>query len=182
MRYSVTLSLAAAASLTACQSLDTRPNQGPCPAAGSVYDAARLVRFADEAERFSNITFTGEIVDVRTFCRYVEDDPIVAQVEIDFAFGRGPAGTENRQTYEYFVAVTRTNRAVMDKEVFTVEADFGRDGQLDGKTELINRITIPRADETISGANFEILVGFELTEEQLEFNRAGKRFRLDANQ
>ncbi|HBB55343.1 MAG TPA: Tat pathway signal sequence domain protein, partial [Hyphomonadaceae bacterium] len=28
------------------------------------------------------------------------------------------------------------------------------------------------------GANFEILVGFELTPEQLAFNTDGKRFRL----
>ena len=44
----------------------------------------------------------------------------------------------------------------------------------------MNRISIPRADGSISGVNFEVVVGFELTPEQLEFNRAGKRFRLDA--
>ena len=33
---------------------------------------------------------------------------------------------------------------------------------------------------TDSGENFEILVGFELTPEQLQFNRDGRRFRIDA--
>jgi hypothetical protein len=28
--------------------------------------------------------------------------------------------------------------------------------------------------------NFEVIVGFELTDEQLELNRSGSRFRLDA--
>ena len=35
---------------------------------------------------------------------------------------------------------------------------------------------------TDSGENFEILVGFELTPEQLQFNRDGRRFRIDAGE
>jgi hypothetical protein len=49
------------------------------------------------------------------------------------------------------------------------------------RTEL-NNIVIPRADESTSGSNFEILVGFEVTPEQLEFNRLGKRFTIDSVQ
>ena len=41
-------------------------------------------------------------------------------------------------------------------------------------------LVIPRADDSISGVNFEVIVGFELTPQQLEFNRSGNRFRLDA--
>ena len=48
------------------------------------------------------------------------------------------------------------------------------------RTEHINRIVIPRANADISGENFEILVGFDLTPEQLQFNRDGRRFRIDA--
>jgi hypothetical protein len=32
----------------------------------------------------------------------------------------------------------------------------------------------------VSGSNFEILVGFEVTPEMAEFNRLGKRFRVNA--
>ena len=48
------------------------------------------------------------------------------------------------------------------------------------RTEQIENIVIPRANPEISGENFEILVGFELTPEQLQFNRDGRRFRIDA--
>ena len=34
----------------------------------------------------------------------------------------------------------------------------------------------------MSGNNFEILIGFEVTPQMAEFNRDGKRFRLDAGQ
>jgi len=178
--------LLAAVSVSGCRSsrlaqqFDTAPNAGPCPVAGSIHDAARYVKFAPGAgELFSDIEYTAEIVDVRLFCRYTDDLPLAAEIEIDFAFGRGPRGTATTHTYPYFVAVTRRNGKVLARETFATQGEF-RTGQVSGRTELVNRIEIPRADSSISGVNFEILVGFELTPEQLEFNRAGKRFLLDA--
>ena len=47
-------------------------------------------------------------------------------------------------------------------------------------TEKMAQITIPRAKDTTSGANFEILVGFDVTPQMAAFNREGKRFRLNA--
>ena len=160
--------------------LDTTKNSGPCPVVGSIHDMSRYVAFdAPDKKLYSNITYTGEITDVRLFCRYTGDTPLEAEIEIDFAFGKGPEGTSNSHDYPYFVAVTRRNGKVLAKEYFNTQADFGRK-DVTGKTELVNRIRIPRADESISGVNFEIVVGFDLTEEQLQFNRNGNRFRLDA--
>lgn len=179
------VTLLAATAVTGCrnsrlaQRFDTTPNAGPCPVAGSVYDAARYVKFDGGGELYSNIEYTGEITDVRLFCRYTDDIPLVAEIEVDFAFGKGPAARGDSHTYPYFVAVTRRNGKVLARETFSSEASF-RGGNVAAKSELVNRITIPRADGSISGVNFEIVVGFELTNEQLEFNRAGKRFRLDA--
>lgn len=176
--------LASAFALTGCiggvgDALDTRQNVGPCPPAASLYDSARIVEL-EGGENFGNITYTGEITGVEMFCRYVGSDPIRAQLDIDFAFGKGPAGTADRHSYTYWVAVTRRSGAVLAKEYFTVDADFDG-GRLDAVRVDLDDIVIPRADETISGANFEVLVGFHLTEDQLTFNRDGKRFRLDAN-
>ena len=179
-------SLLATALLASCgagrftENFDTRPNAGPCPSQGAIYDVARYVKFADgDDQLYSNIEYTGEIIDVRTFCRYYEDDPLQAEIEIDFAFGKGELATSDVHSFPYFVAVTRRNGKVLAKEFFTASADF--DGKrLTGVTELIGKIQIPRSDSSISGSNFEILVGFDLTEEQLQFNRDGRRFRLDA--
>ena len=49
-------------------------------------------------------------------------------------------------------------------------------------TEKINEIRIPRANDTTSGENFEIVVGFVVTPEQRAFNADGKRFRVSAGQ
>ncbi len=158
--------------------LDSRQNAGLCPASGSLYDAARYVAFAPGAEElYNNITFTGEITDVRPFCRYSGGDPIVASIEIDFSFGKGEQAAGRAHTYPYFVAVTRRNGKVLAMQEFNVSGEF-KTGSLAARTERVQRIEIPRMDESIAGENFEIIVGFKLDEKQLAFNRDGKRFRI----
>jgi len=184
MRVSKIFSLAAIAVLAACSSigtnaLDDRQNAGPCPTVGALYDAGRIVKFDGDTGTYRDITYTGEVTGVRLFCRYVDDSPLLAEVEIGFAFGKGPKATERTHDYDYFVTVMRRDRTVLAKEVFTVRADFKGD-IVASAAELVGRIEIPRLDESISGGNFEVLVGFELTEQQLAFNQEGQRFRLDA--
>jgi hypothetical protein len=162
---------------------DDRPNVGPCPLMGVLYDTARIVKFNQpNAQRYANIEFTGEMQGVHGLCRYVGADPIRMNMEIEMAFGRGPAATSDRQTYRYWVAVTRRGRAPIEKVYFDVDVRFPRGEQVVTHREQIDEIVIPRANEEISGENFEILVGFDLTPEQLQFNRDGRRFRIDAGQ
>ena len=162
---------------------DQRPNVGPCPLMGVLYDTARIVKFSQPGnQRYANIEFTGEMQGVRGLCRYVDADPIAMNMEIEMAFGRGPAATSDRQTYRYWVAVTRRGRAPIEKVYFDVDVRFPRGEQVVTHREQIEQIVIPRATADTSGENFEILVGFELTPEQLQFNRDGRRFRIDAGE
>ncbi|MBL8537837.1 MAG: hypothetical protein JNM59_10585 [Hyphomonadaceae bacterium] len=146
-----------------------------------MYDNARVVDFSDpNAQRYANIEYTGEMQGVRGLCRYVGEDPITMSIEVDMSFGRGPAATADRQTYRYWVAVARRGRAPIEKAYFDVDVRWDRGEQITSRTERIEHIVIPRANGEVSGENFEILVGFELTPEQLQFNRDGRRFRIDA--
>ncbi len=164
-------------------SLDSPPpNSGPCPSAFALYDAHRMVEFTDVEERYANVGYTGEILNIRSQCSYYDERPIIANLEIDFGFGRGPSASGDRFIYEYFVAITRVNIGVVEKQVFplTIEFEEGQDRVY--MTETIEAISIPRANAETSGANFEILVGFELTDEELAYNRSGRRFRVIAGQ
>lgn len=155
-------------------------NAGPCPLLGVLYDSSRLVEFKGEGERYANVAYTGEMRGVRGLCRYTGANPIELSLDIDMAFGKGPAAEGSSRTYRYWVAVTRSNMAPIEKQYFDLRVDFPRGEDRMAGSEHIEKIVIPRANDTISGANFEILVGFELTPEQVAFNRAGKRFRVDA--
>ncbi len=179
MRVSLSLAgLGLVALASACATAE--PNTGPCPPAFALYDAVRLVEFADGQERLSSVGFTAEIQEVRSTCRYSGDDPIKADLEIDIGFGRGPAAEGDRAEYIYWVAVTRSNLTVITKEFFPLTVRFAKGEDRVYRRERIEEIVIPRAAESVSGTNFEIIVGFELTEEQLAFNRAGKRFTIRA--
>lgn len=171
------LVVAALLGLSGCAQLDSRPNVGPCPMAGALYEASRLVEVG-EVERHENVAFTGAVEGVSSFCRYVGKNPIDMEIDIDFSFGRGPKAESDRKTYTYFVAVTRRDRVVIAKETFTLDVKFDKNDTVMRRREKVAGIRIPRASETVSGTNFEVIVGFELTPEQLAFNRAGKRFRM----
>ena len=70
----------------------------------------------------------------------------------------------------------------MLRKVFPIEVTFRPGEDRIYLQEEIDEITIPRATEETAGDNFEIIVGFELTPEQLAWNRTGQRFRVDAGQ
>ncbi len=158
---------------------DPQKNAGPCPEAFSLYEASRLVEFKG-SESFANVGFTAEIEKGRSLCRYHGTKPIDADVSLDIAFGRGPAASGRTATYEYFIAVTRKDIEVIEKKVFPITITFPEGVDVVEITEDIGQIIIPRANENTSGANVEIIVGFELTPEQIAFNSAGKRFRVSA--
>lgn len=157
-------------------------NAGPCPLLGVLYDSSRLVEFKGEGERYANVAYTGEMRGVRGLCRYTGSNPIEMSLDIEMAFGKGPAGEASSRVYRYWVAVTRSNSAPIEKHYFDVTVNFPRGEDRMAGADTIQRIVIPRANDTVSGANFEILVGFELTPAQIAFNRAGKRFRVDVGQ
>jgi len=158
----------------------SEPNAGPCPLLGVLYDSSRLVEFKGAEERLANVAFTAEMRGVRGLCRYTGANPIELNLEIDMAFGKGPAAEGSSRVYRYWVAVTRANMAPIEKQYFDITVNFPRGEDRMSGSDTIQRIVIPRANDTVSGANFEILVGFELTPDQIAFNRAGKRFRVDA--
>lgn len=159
--------------------LSSRKNPAPCPRAYALHEASRIVEFRGP-EAFENVAFTGEIQTVRSLCTYRKKGVIEADLELDIGFGRGPAATEEGKVYRYWVAVTRKDLAVLDKQFFDLKVRFERDRRILYARENVERIVIPQANKEVSGANFEILVGFDLTAEQIEFNRLGKRFTVDA--
>jgi hypothetical protein len=160
------------------ESLDETPNVGPCPVAAALYDSARVVEI-NGAERHENVVFTGAVEGVRGYCRYVGSNPITMEVEVDFAFGKGPKATTSARTYPVFITVTRRDKSVLAKEKFNIDVSWPAGKDIVRHTEIIPGIVIPRANDTVSGSNFEVFVGFDLTPEQLAYNRSGTRFTIN---
>lgn len=162
--------------------LPAMKNAGPCPFVKSLYDASRTIDFKDGREASAAVTFSGEIQGISAGCEYKDDDPIQVTMEALFEFGKGPQATGRQHTYRYWVAVTDRNRSVLAKQTFDLPVTFPEGADRVYVTEQINHIVIPRAATTTSGANFEVLIGFEVTPQIAAFNREGKRFRLNVGQ
>jgi hypothetical protein len=152
-------------------------NAGPCPYVKTLYDAARYAEFKDGQEASASVGFTGEIQGISASCAYKSDEPIKVVMNLLFELGRGPQAGGSSKTYRYWIAVTDRNREVLAKQTFDLPVQFPAGQDRLYRTEAIKQIVIPRATPTVSGANFEVLVGFEVTPEMAAFNRDGKRFR-----
>lgn len=154
-------------------------NAGPCPFVKVLYDASRTIDFKGGRQSASTVVFSGEIEGVSAECSYRGDAPIVVDLRPTFSFGRGPQADTATRTFQYWVAVTDRNKSILGKEFFTVTPDFkGQDRTVVAGEQA--QITIPRANGDVSGANFEVLVGFEITPQMAEFNRLGSRFMVNA--
>ncbi len=155
-------------------------NAGPCPFVKTLYDASRYVEFKDGKEASANVVYTGEIQGISAGCQYKDADPITVSMDILFELGRGPLAQGQSKTYHYWIAVTDRNREVIAKQDFDLPVTFTSGKDRVYLTDQVSQIVIPRGAVTTSGANFEVLVGFDVTPQMAAFNRDGKRFRVNA--
>ena len=156
--------------------------QGPCPYVKILYDAARYVEFTGERQVATDVAYTGEIQGVESRCSYEGDEPIRVDLAIAFALGKGPQARAAAKNYRWWVAVTERNKAVLHKQYFDLPVEFAQGSDRAAAEQMIEGLTIPRAAATVSGSNFEILVGFDVTPQMAQFNRDGRRFRVNAGQ
>jgi hypothetical protein len=157
-------------------------NAGPCPYVKALYDAARYVEFKDDQEASAAVAYTGEIEGISSACAYKGAEPIRVALQVLFDLGRGPQAASSHKTYRYWVAVTDRNHAVLAKETYELPVNFPAGQDRVVVTESLGGVTIPRHDRDVSGGNFEVLVGFEVTPQMAAFNRDGKRFHVNAGQ
>jgi hypothetical protein len=140
-----------------------------CPTVSIVRDAAEVVQFRPGPGRdLTDVVARGAIADFSGTCDYSDDGAIV-DLDLVIIAERGPAAGGDQAQFEYFVAVADPNRTVLAKEQFRTGVTFeeGRDRGIAAE-ELEQIIPMSR---TGLGQDYQILVGFQLTPEQLEFNR-----------
>ena len=118
----------------------------------------------------TDVAFELELREVAVRCDHDVDEDEGGGVQVTFSLpiraARGPAAETDRVSVPYFVALTDANRQIVAKEVFTTEIVFGAGGVRAGTVDEIEQ-WIPLGPGDF-GAAHETLVGFQLTEAQLE--------------
>ena len=125
------------------------------------------------AQDLIDIEYESEIVQVAPKCSYDRDGRITTVTTLSLIATRGPAAQSNDANFIFVVAVVDQNQHVLARERFESTLQFARSQRRAGVEEEIEEV-IPLA-AGLSGANYEILVGFELSQDQLDFNRDRRR-------
>ncbi len=150
-----------------------------CPHIVIVKDTAELTAFRPGPGRdLTDVVFDARIDGFDGTCETDLDDDRSGQVDVDlqlvFEATRGPANTTRQGKFSYYVAIADRGGAILAKKVFDTELEFeGNRSRVGGIEELTQEIPLRPGQ---LGEDFDIFVGFQLSPEQLNYNRA-KRVR-----
>ena len=149
----------------------------PCPGVSILGDASEITLFAPgRGQDLTDVAYRGSIERVAGSCDYTRaGDSVTNTVAARLVATRGPAAQGNESTFVYFVAVVDKEENILARERFESRFTFDANQRQAAAIEEIEQIIPIRAD--LRGLDYDILVGFELSPEQLEFNRQGRQRR-----
>ncbi|SDE05144.1 hypothetical protein SAMN05421720_1035 [Rhodospira trueperi] len=160
--------------LSACSGpVFEREETRPCPPVRMEATTVDLTRFRPGPGRdLTDVVLEAELTGYQGECQYDDDEQSV-RVDLVLAFSAslGPAATERQQAFEYYVAIPRFYPDPRGKQVFESTIVF---------PENTNRVRYVGEELSIevplgadgAAAEVPVYIGFQLTPEQIEYNRA----------
>ena len=158
---------AAAAALCGCTTTD----DAKCPLASALVDTSSLTELAQGGQP----VFTVQIHKVDADCDISKTDRTVqSSLDIDFTATRPDAGSAESFDAPYFVAVTLGNR-ILSKHQYTVHFTFDA-GQTTAEFQESQDSPNVHMEKSKHPYDYAVLVGFQLTHAQLQYNRTAGRY------
>ena len=147
----------------------------PCPEIRIDSSTARLTDFASGRGRdITDIAYEAEIVSFEGTCEF-DDDGVEVTMDMDIMISGGPAAEPGPIDLYYFVAIPRFHPDPAGKKIFDRRYTIPRSGaRRERITESNIRVFIPLEDKLLAGA-YDVYLGFQLNDEQLEYNRSRRR-------
>ena len=169
------LAVCAGLMLSGCGLFD-REVKPPCPRVGILGDAATMTQFRSGAGRdLTDVEFEAEIIGFTGGCEFGDrNTKVVVTVNVEIVALRGPAAKGDSITVPFFVAITDRDERILARETFASKIDFPSGRRRAGVAEEMEQ-KIPLAAGRRS-SDVEILIGFQLGQAQLEYNRQKRGF------
>ncbi len=166
----IATALPVAAALASCTSLDLSERFPPaCPKTAILADAANVTQFRGDGHDITDMVIDGRITGLSGKCALDDREHLRTTISVGLDLTRGPAAPGSVVDVQYFVAVSDGD-TILTKEPYTLHVPFARNTdrmRLKGdEVELVLPVTKEK-----SGAAYNVLVGFQLTPDQLAFNR-----------
>lgn len=159
--------------LSAC-GLVERHERYSCPEVFILKDAQKLTRFQPGLGRDNTgIRFEAKISDFRGDCDYNKDQgewTVDVELLVQFSLDRGPANQSGDISLEYFVVLPDFEGEPTGKQIFSITGAF-TEGSKRRVYEDSVQLLIPLKTPS-QGPGTEIVLGFQLTRDELKFNRA----------
>ena len=163
--------------LTAACAISKNDQVYSCPGVFILQDAQNLTRFKPGLGRdITDIQFEAEISNFRGQCGYDDDDgkwTVDVELLVQISVERVVANSQSDISFEYFVVLPNFDGELSNKQIFPVKGNFE-----EGRTRLVYednvvlRIPLQKPNE---GARIEIVLGIQLSPNELNFNRARQR-------
>ena len=159
--------LVASLGLSGCGSADTLLPS--CPQTGILSDAADLTRFRPAGTDLTDMVVDGRITGLSGKCSLDNPTHLHTVISVSMDLTRGPAAKGRNAEVTYFVSVARGDQ-ILDKRDYTLAVAFDRNSDQVRLTGDQIDFSLPVGDKA-KGSDYRILVGFQLTPEELAFNR-----------
>lgn len=147
-------------------------SSGSCPPIEIVPDLTVVYDFINSQEPTPDtLRSKAKINNAHGTCSY-GDKSVTVHMNVDFTALPGPQSTAykgSQLTYPFFVAVTSPSGKILAKEVFSTDLRYSDTFNAYVNTEELKHI-IP-TDGKYDGGRSRIMVGFQMTKDQLNFNR-----------
>ena len=160
--------------LTGCAFLDEgTPNV--CPSTAILDDAGELVRFASAPPKGpGDIAFQTRMKRLTLLCE-VDDKSVEMDLFAAMEVVRGPANPKGEAKFVYFIAILDKDKNILNRIKFPMIAQFQRrETKLEFTEDMV--VTIPKK-ETALPKDFYVYLGFEMTPEELAYNRKRRQIR-----
>ena len=159
-------------SLGGCGLFGSDAPRGACPDAVILADAKRLTQYRPGPGRdLTDVEFEAEIARISGGCSFAKRE-LTVTLSADLVATRGPAASDGQVVLPFFVAITDQARNIVAKKVFESAIPVPAGQRRAGVREEIEQVIPLEAGEPVP--YYEVVVGFQLTPEQLEQNRRGR--------
>ena len=165
------LALAALVPLTACGGGKLTEFAPSCPRVAVLADAAEIARYRPGAQGqdLTDLMLEGRVAGFQGGCAREDKNTVRTALSVELRLARGPALGGREATVSYFVAVREGDR-IRDKQVYDLHVAFPENQ--DQVRIVSDEITmLMPVNKEKSAAAYDVLVGFQLTREELDANR-----------
>ena len=147
-----------------------------CPPVTILSEAASITRYVKGASRsILDVEFTGRVIGIKGKCAYEFDSntgegTVEINVITKFKMKRGAANKNRQAGFQYFVSVVNDDGYILEKQIFPYSVKYFKNRTWVKDEDYPVELSVPlRGGKT--GQDFTVYVGFQLSEEELEFNR-----------